>query len=63
MNEPWIRLHERLPELEDCDAQGCVLAWHRFNGVMVVHRRNIEKNHFITHWMPTPKAPLDADKN
>lgn len=56
----WIPIQERPPADEDGDVQGCVLAWHRYNGTIVLHVRNIVNfGSFITHWMPTPAAPMD----
>ncbi len=54
----WIDRRERDPTPEDADEQGCVLAWHRYDGVVVLHIRNMMNfGTFITHWMPTPAAP------
>jgi hypothetical protein len=62
MNDGWISALERPPKPEDGDPQGCVLIWHRFQGVMVTGWHNIPRNRFITHWMPTPKAPSDVER-
>lgn len=55
----WTALHDRPPTEKDCDPWGCVLAWHIHNGVMVTNIHNISNyGLFMTHWMPTPAAPM-----
>lgn len=66
----WISREERLPGPEDGDAQGCVLAWHLFNGTMVAGTAHIygycetpgwqrvRECEFFTHWQKTPGAPM-----
>ena len=47
-----------MPTEADADVQGCVLVWHVYQRVIVLHVRNLENfGTFITHWMPTPAAP------
>lgn len=54
----WIDKRERMPAAADCDEQGCILAWHRYQGAMVLHARNVENfGAYITHWMKTPAPP------
>lgn len=54
----WIQMTVRMPTVEDADEYGCVLVWHRYNGVMVLHVQNVQNfGGFITDWMPTPAAP------
>lgn len=54
----WIDKRERLPAPEDGDEQGCVLAWHRYQGAMVLRVNNvINYGSYITHWMPLPPTP------
>lgn len=68
----WISREERLPTKEDGDAQGCVLAWHEYNGAMVAGTAHIygycetpgwqrvRECEFFSHWQRTPGAPMDT---
>ena len=58
----WISAAERLPTKEDADAQGCVIAWHRYNGVMVTGWHQFGRNQFYTHWAPPLPPPKDITK-
>ena len=53
----WIDIADRLPTSADGDAWQCVLAWHRYNGAMVIGWHQVGQNSYITHWQPCPKAP------
>lgn len=54
----WIPAAEHMPTEADADKQGCVLAWHEYQGVIVLHIHNMTNfGTFITHWMPTPAPP------
>lgn len=56
----WIPIAERMPTPGDADIQGCALAWHSYQGAMVMHISNIVNyGTYITHWMPTPAAPME----
>ena len=56
--DAWVPVSERMPAEADADVQGCVLAWHEYQGVIVLHIHNMTNfGTFITHWMPTPAAP------
>lgn len=47
-----------MPTPEDADEQGCVLAWHIYQGVIVLHIHNAQNyGTYITDWMKTPAAP------
>lgn len=59
----WVAVSGRLPGREDGDAQGCVLVWHAFNGVMVTGWHNIAWNRFFTHWMQTPRGPGSEERD
>lgn len=55
----WTAMAERPPAKADADAQGCVLAWHIYQHTLVLHVDNVHNfGTFITHWMPTPAAPV-----
>lgn len=56
---PWIDANTRIPNAEDADKKGCVLAWHRYNGMMVTgwHQFEHNANGFLTHWAPGAKPP------
>ena len=54
----WIDKRERMPAPEDADEQGCVLAWHRYQGAMVLNVHNmVNYGSYVTHWMRTPAPP------
>lgn len=56
----WTAIGERKPTPEDADEQGCVLVWHRYQGVIVLNVKNVcNYGTYITHWQPTPAAPAD----
>ena len=52
----WVSFLDRPPEAEDCDAQGCVLAWEPGSGAQVVHIDNL-KNGKYSRWMRLPGKP------
>lgn len=60
--EDWISKADRPPTRADADAQGCVLAWHIYNGVVICHVENdaIMRGDHITHWRPMPQGPRKA---
>lgn len=53
---------DKRPGREDADAQGCVIAWHVVNGMMVAGIVNVNRNPFYTHWMPAIHPPDGADE-
>lgn len=53
----WINKKERMPRADETDAQKCVLGWHELFGCMTVNAHELERNLFVTHWMPLPKGP------
>ena len=58
----WIDASERKPTKRDADLQGCVLAWHRYNGAIVTGwhqfwRRYYGGNSLLTHWQRLPEKP------
>lgn len=54
----WIPIAEHKPTPEDADEQGCVIAWHEYQGAMVLHVHNVRNfGAYITHWMHTPAPP------
>lgn len=55
----WVSFADRGPEAEDCDAQGCVLAWEPGHGAQVVHRGNLENGRY-SRWMRLPGKPEGA---
>lgn len=62
MTREWIKKSDRPPTEADCDALGCVLVWHIYQGAMVYGLRNAIDNQFMTHWMRTPEAPEEYQK-
>lgn len=53
----WIPKSERLPKPEDADPQQCVVAWHEYNGAMIIGWRQVEENRYVSHWQPCPLPP------
>ena len=54
----WTAIQDHKPTPEDADEQGCVLVWHKYQGVIVLNVKNVcNYGAYITHWMPTPAAP------
>lgn len=53
----WIDKTERLPTAADADCERCVLAWHRYSGMMVTGIERVAQNDFFTHWMPALEPP------
>lgn len=53
----WISATTRKPTQEDADKTNCVLAWHRYSGLMVVGWHQFGWNRFLTHWKPAPDPP------
>lgn len=58
--EQWISKDDRVPTEADADAQGCVLVWHLYNGVMITGWHRLPESLFFTHWMPPPAPPENA---
>lgn len=57
MENAWIDKRIRPPTAGDADHAGCILVWHRYQGVMVSDWRNAIQNRYITHWMIPPSGP------
>lgn len=53
----WTSVLDKLPTREDGDAQGCVLVWHIYQGVMLTGYHQMRANRFYTHWQPVPLPP------
>ena len=57
----WISKNSRKPTRKDCDAQGCILAWHQYQGCCLVSLDNFKRfGNFYSHWMPTTGKPEDV---
>lgn len=56
----WYRRDEREPTEADCDSAKCLVAVHRYNGIMVTHIANYFNNKLFTHWRPAAALPEDA---
>lgn len=50
MDGGWIDLKKRLPRKAD----GVVLVWHVFQGVMIARWDDAPDNCFFSHWRPMP---------
>ena len=59
----WIDKRERLPELDEIDPTGCVLAWHVYNGMMITGAQNVGENPYITHWLPALAGPEERERD
>ena len=58
----WVPIAGHKPTPEDADEQGCVLVWHRYQGVMMLNVRNVQNfGAYITHWMRSPAPPAATD--
>lgn len=53
----WNNASERMPTAADADKKGCIVVWHKLNGVMVTGWHRMEENRFMTHWQRCPEAP------
>lgn len=55
----WTAMHDRPQTDADADPWGCVIAWHIHNGAIIINIHNIAHyGLYITHWQPTPAAPM-----
>lgn len=59
----WIDKRERMPELDEIDPTGCVLAWHVYNGAMITGTQNVDENPYITHWLPALAGPEERERD
>ena len=61
----WIDKTERLPErgVDGADHQGCVLAWHIYQGCCVVIADRVCDNSYFSHWMRLPDRPQNVSGN
>ena len=58
MEQEWIDKNKRMPDRKDGKRHnGCVLAWHRYQGASVVLADRVRDNDYFTHWMPLPPKP------
>lgn len=48
-----------MPTAEDADKEGCIVAWHAYQGAVITGWRRVAENRFISHWTHTPPAPED----
>lgn len=53
----WIDAKVQKPTAADADPQGCVIAWHRYNGMMVTGWHQFGDNPYFTHWAPPMPPP------
>lgn len=53
----WIDRDERVPTKADADVYGCVVAWHRYNGLIVTGWHRAADNEMIVAWAHTPAGP------
>lgn len=58
----WIPTEERMPAQADGDSQGCVLAYHEYQGVLVMGWHRVRDNRFVKAWARTPDGPY-ADRH
>ena len=56
-NNGWIDANDRKPGQKDADKKNCVIAWHRYNGTMVVGWHQFGWKQFLTHWKPALPPP------
>lgn len=53
----WNLCADRMPKERDADAWGCVLVWHKYQGVMVTGWHRVQENEFYVAWARTPMGP------
>lgn len=53
----WRPATAHSPTRKDGDANGCVLAWHIYNGCMVTGAKVARDSSFISHWQKLPMGP------
>lgn len=54
----WHNVREK-PERAGIGANELLLAWHRYNGVLVTTADEIGRNRFFTHWRRIPDIWID----
>lgn len=57
MIDGWKKTTANSPTKRDGDANGCVLAWHIYQGCIVTGARNARNSSFISHWRKLPEGP------
>lgn len=55
----WIDASKIKPTQADADAQNCVLAWHCYNGCMLIGWWQFEKNKLLVYWQRCPRPPSE----
>lgn len=59
----WIDICETMPTQDDADAYGCVLAWSRMNGCIIVNWRNFKHyGCYLSHWARMPEEPKEMEQ-
>lgn len=58
-SDGWIDMGVSKPTEADADAQNCILAWHRYNGPMVIGWWQYRCNSLLTHWRALPDPPME----
>ncbi len=62
----FIDTLEHPPKQEEADANGCVLAWHKYNGWMITNYTNVVRDvqdggeRYFQFWTPMPERPAGA---
>ena len=59
----WRKIKEHPIQASDADEQGCVLAWHEYNGCIITEWHWAEDNSLVKWWMPLPEAPSAVDSD
>lgn len=62
----WVSVEDRLPEkqmrvLVRCNPGGTVVGWLLWDGWMTDFGNAYNGNGEVTHWMPLPEPPKEAD--
>lgn len=57
----WRETTPNTPTRRDGDANGCVMAWHIYQGCIVTGAKNARDSSFITHWQKLPLGPDGQD--
>lgn len=57
----WIDKAQKRPNWQHADPQGCVMAWHKYQGCIITGWRRARDSEFITHWQRCPEGPYTPD--
>lgn len=59
----WKQKSKTRPNLTDADEKGCVVCWHKYQGVMVYGVEYVRKSEMITHYVKYTGGPAEPMHN